>query len=348
MVPIRTHTALNHIGLAAVSFRLVFTLFNAHSICWRRRWCLLRRDIQVNFPCSDRGAWTVTCVSHCFASFSPSGGMLVGDKCSRIVQVSQNIPLCYWRSLHSTVASTTSHVRCNTMRYDGQLSRADQDMRIAIANGFTRPHCDNYMEQCNAMQCNAMQCNAMQCNAMQCNAMQCNAMQCNAMQCNAMQCNAMQCNAMQCNAMQCNAMQCNAMQCNAMQCNAMQCNAMQCNAMQCNAMQCNAMQCNAMQCNAMQCNAMQCNAMQCNAMQCNAMQCNAMQCNAMQCNAMQCNAMQCNAMQCNAMQCNAMQLNHTLYSIHFVSIFYNVERTYAAYLCDLHTKNIKHNKMPNL
>ena len=54
--------------------------------------------------------------------------------------VSQNIPLCCWRSLHSTVASTTSHVRCNTMRYDGQLSRADQDMRIAIANDFTRPH----------------------------------------------------------------------------------------------------------------------------------------------------------------------------------------------------------------
>ena len=132
MVPNRTHTALNQFGLAAVSFRLVFTLFNAHSICWRRRWCLLGRAIQVNCPCSDRGAWNVTCISHCLASFSPSGGMLVGDKCSRIVQLSQHIPLYCWRPLRSTVASTTSHVRCNTMRYDGQLSRADQDKRITI------------------------------------------------------------------------------------------------------------------------------------------------------------------------------------------------------------------------
>ena len=79
MVPNRTHTALNQFGLAAVSFRLVFTLFNAHSICWRRRWCLLGRAIQVNCPCSDRGAWNVTCISHCLASFSPSGGMGSGS-----------------------------------------------------------------------------------------------------------------------------------------------------------------------------------------------------------------------------------------------------------------------------
>ena len=126
VVPSRTHTALNHIGLAAVSFRLVFTLFNAHSICWRRRWCLLGRVIQVNCPCSDRGAWNVACISHCLASFSPSGGKLVGDKCSRIVQFVSKYTFMLLASSPRTVASTTSHVRCNTMRYHGQLSGADQ------------------------------------------------------------------------------------------------------------------------------------------------------------------------------------------------------------------------------
>ena len=45
MVPIRTHTALNHIGLAAVSFRLVFTLFNAQYHALAMAECAPHNDV---------------------------------------------------------------------------------------------------------------------------------------------------------------------------------------------------------------------------------------------------------------------------------------------------------------